>query len=495
MMLEALIEAFTTLFSWPTLGFMILGVILGILVGATPGIGSALGIALLLPLTISLGGIDALLLLVGIYSGSSYAGSVAAILINTPGSASAAAATFDGYPMARKGKAKDALSAAATASALGGFFGIIVLILISPYILEIVLLFGSPQYFLLALLGLVLISVVAQGAVLKGIIAGSFGLLLTTIGFSPMGSTQRYTFGSIHLLDGLSFVAALLGLFALAEMFKLAVEGGSISKSDVGLSGSALDGAKETVKRPIIVLKSSIIGILIGAIPGAGATISTFIAYIETVRSSDEPETFGRGNIDGVVAVDSASNATISGSLIPTISFGIPGSAATAVLLGALIMHGLDPGPDLFGANIDITYTLLLGIFFGNFVILIGGIFFISRISYVTQIDSNIIIPVVIVLAATGSFMLRNNWVDPITLLLVGFLGYYMKKYNYSIIAFVLGIVLGEIAEANLIRSMHLSEYSPVIFVESPLSIFLLLCTVFVLFGPMVKEAIQARRG
>ena len=504
MTLGTFVEAINIALSWPTVGWIVGGILLGIVIGALPGLGPSLGMAIMLPLTVPLEPVNAVILLVSVYSGAMYGGAIAAILINAPGTSAAAATTFEGYPMSRKGEAMKALSISATSSAIAGFFTVITLILLSPVLVEIVLAFGSPEYFLIALLGLAMITVIARGSILKGFTAGMFGLMLTAIGTSTATSvTPRFAFEDqlgFMLVDGIDFVAVLIGLFAIAEMFKLAGEKGGISRTGTAVSGSIVPGVRSVLSHPVTLVKSGYIGMIVGAIPGAGSTVSTFVAYGEAVRTSDDPDSFKQGNEVGLIAAESSNNGTIGGSLIPTLSFGIPGSAATAVLLGGLIMHGLDPGPGLFEDNLATTYSLFVALLIGNVLILTVGLSLVTRASIITKIDTDYIIPVIIVLAMLGAFALRGGdqvWTDVLTVLLLGGIGYVMKKYDYSIIAFVLGVVLGSIAETNLDRSLQLSGGSWLIFVnplEQPLSFVLSAMIVLLLAGPFVKPHLDRLR-
>ncbi|SDR19220.1 tripartite tricarboxylate transporter permease [Natronobacterium texcoconense] len=494
MAFEAFVEGIHIVFSWPTIGWMAVGVLLGIFVGAIPGIGPNLGMAIVLPLTIPLGGANAIILLVGIYSGSMYGGSIAAILVNVPGTAAAAATTFDGYPMSRQGMAATALSSSAVASALAGFMTIALLILISPLIVTIVLMMGSPEYFLVAVLGLSMITIVARGSMVKGLVAGAFGLLLTTIGIAPMSSETRFTGGSLALFDGISFVAAILGLFAIAEMLKLVGESGGIARSDVDTSGDVRTGIREVIDRPVTLVKSAFLGMGIGSLPGSGAAVSNFVAYGEAVRSSASDK-FGNGEVTGVIAAEASNNGTVGGSLIPALSFGIPGSGATAVLLGGLLMHGLQPGPELFETELSLTYSVFIALFVGNILILSVGLALITKTEYLTRVNTDYLIPVIIVLAIAGGFTLRSNWFDVATILLLGAVGYYMFKHDYSVIAFILGIVLGPIAEENFLRSLQLSDGSWWIFVESWPSRLLVVAVALILLGPPLKSWYVKRHG
>ena len=488
---QAFAEAVNIVLTWPTWGWMIVGLTLGMVFGALPGIGSSLGMAIVLPLTLPIESTAAIILLVSIYSGAMYGGSIAAILINVPGTAAAAATTFDGYPMSKMGRAKDALAMSAAASSIGGALTTSALFIVSGFLVAIVLAFGSPEYFLVAILGITMITVVAQGSMVKGLIAGFFGLLLTTVGIAPVSPTTRYTFSQLALFDGLSYVAALIGLFATTEMLYLASRPGGISDTDVEISGSLWQGVKEVLAHPVTLVKSAFIGMAIGAIPGSGASVSNFLAYSEAMRASGDSSSFGDGNPLGVIASEASNSGTIDGSLIPTLSFGIPGSGSTAVLLGGLIMHGMVPGPNLFTTQLSQTYALFLALMVGNIFIFAVGLSMVTKFSIITKIDSNYIIPIIMVLATLGALTLRANWWDVWTIVVLGFIGYYMRRNNYSVIAFVLGFVLGPIAEQNLLRSLQLSGGSFSIFVQKPLSLLLVIAIVVVLAGPYVGPRIK----
>jgi putative tricarboxylic transport membrane protein len=503
MSFEAFTEAVSIAFGWPAIGWIVGGIVLGIVIGALPGLGPSLGMAIMLPLTVPLEPVNAIILLVSVYSGAMYGGAIAAILINAPGTAAAAATTFEGYPMSRKGEALKALSISATASGITGFFTVVTLILFSPILVEVVLAFGSPEYFLIALLGLAMITVIARGSMIKGLVAGMFGLMITSIGSTTTMATPRYDFQEYvgpMLTEGIDFVAVLIGLFAIAEMFKLAGEKGGISREGGGISGSVVPGIRSVLSRPVTLIKSGYIGMIIGAIPGAGSTVSTFVAYGEAVRTSNDPDSFKKGNETGLVASEASNNGTVGGSLVPTLSFGIPGSAATAVLLGGLMMHGLNPGPGLFSDNLATTYSLFVALLIGNVLILILGLSLVTRASIITKIDTDYLLPIIIVLALIGAYALRGGaqaWLDVGTVLFLGIIGFYMKKYDYSIIAFVLGVVLGEIAEENLDRSLQLSDGSWTIFVspELPLSLGLVILIVLIVTGPIIKPYLNRLLG
>ncbi|ELY93866.1 hypothetical protein C483_04284 [Natrialba hulunbeirensis JCM 10989] len=499
MTVESLFGALETLLTFETMIWVIIGVLLGIIVGALPGLGPPLGMAIILPMTAPLSPENAIILLIGIYSGSMYGGSIAAILINTPGVSSSAATMFDGYPMSKQGRAATALSISATASTIAGLFTITALILFSPFLVEIVLAVGSPERFLVAVLGLAMITVVTRGSMAKGLLAGVAGLLVTTVGSAPMSLDNRYT-ESMLLYDGIDFVAVLIGLFAIAEMMKLAGQTGGIADQAVDIGGGIIDGVVETVKRPLTVFKSSMIGMIVGSIPGAGSTVSNFVAYSEAVRSSDDPDSFGSGNETGVVASEASNNGTVAGSLIPAISFGIPGSSSTAVLIAGLLMHNLRPGQSMFdpSGELALTYTMLLALLVGNVIILLVGLTLVTRLGVLTRIDTNYLIPMVVVLSFLGTYALDSNPIDVVTIIVFGVIGFYMVRYNYSVIAFVLGVVLGSIAEENLYTSLQISDGSYMIFLNPIeygwLSPLLVVAIVAILFGPFLKGRLDAYR-
>ncbi|WP_394742815.1 tripartite tricarboxylate transporter permease [Natronococcus roseus] len=493
MAVDAFFEGLSIATTPEMLVWLTLGLLLGIVLGALPGIGSPVGMAIVLPLTLPLDATAAIILLVAIYSGAMFGGSIAAILINAPGTESAAATTLDGYPMSQNGLAKNALAIATTASALNGFLAALALILLSPILIEVVLAFGSPEYFLLAILGISLITIVTQGSIVKGLVAGALGFMISTIGTAILSPRPRYTFGQFGLYEGIDFVAALIGMFAFAEMMKLAARK-KISEGDVELAGSVRDGITTVFKYPVTTLKSGLIGMGIGMVPGSGATTSTFVAYAEEARSSTKDGRFGEGDPRGVIAPEAANNPTVSGSLIPTLSFGIPGSGSTAVLLGGILMHGLQPGPVLFGEQLQITYALFISLFLGNVLILAVGLTLIPYASKITELDTTLIIPMVVVLSYAGAYTLNQNWWDVGAVIVLGVLGFYMVRNNYSIIAFVLGIVLGPIAEENFFRSLQISGGEYTIFfdpINRPLSFLLTLAIFLILFGPFLKGRVK----
>lgn len=480
MVLDAFLQGLSIVFTPETLGYLLLGILAGVFVGGIPGIGPTIGMVILLPFTLLIEPIQGIIFLVAIFNGAMYGSSIPAILLNTPGAAGSAATTFDGYRLSKKGQAADALSTSAVSSALGGIIASVVVILLIPVVIPIVLLFGSPEYFLIAFLGLVLISVVTEGSILKDIVAGSIGVLFTTVGVATTGAT-RYTFGTLGLYNGLSYIAILIGLFAVTEMLRLSEKKSVIAEQDVELSGDRFSGFKQAVEHPWLLVKSSLIGVGIGSLPGSGASVSNFVAYAEAIRSLPSVE-FRTGVLEGVLAPEASNNATVSGALVPTLSFGIPGSGATAVLLGGLLIMGIRPGPPLFQEQLNLTYAIFITLFIGGVLILVIGTTLVTRLRFVTKMDTDVIIPQIIVLSTLGAIALRNNWIDVLTVMVMGLFGYYLIKNGYSIIALVLGAVLGGTVERNFLRSLQVVDGGPLgIFTSSPITMILTAAIVVIL--------------
>lgn len=488
------IDAIAVILTPTALFYIFLGLVIGIFVGGLPGIGPSIAMVLTLPLTLFVDDIHGIIFLIGIYNGGLYGSSIAAILLNTPGAAGSAATTFDGYALSRQGKSLSALSASAVGSAVGGIIASVLIILAVPFLVPIILAFASVEYFLIAFLGLLMIALISKGNLLKGVIGGAAGLLVASVGVSAYG-TSRFTLGYVELYDGFSFIAVLIGLFAITEMVYLSGEQGAISKERIKIEGERWAGVRAVLANPMLTFKSSVIGMFVGSVPGAGASVANFVAYGEAMRSSRSDVEFGKGALEGVIAPESSNNASCSGSIVPTIAFGIPGSGGTAVLLGGLLMHGIRPGPDLFGEQLFMTYSFFISFFVGSIFILIIGLTLITRLNFITKIDTDLIIPNIVVLGTIGAYSLRTNWIDIATIFILGFIGYFFVKHRISIIAFVLGAVLGPIAELNLLRALQLGEGSPLVFVSSIPSIILTTSIVVILVYPIAKLLLTIRMG
>jgi putative tricarboxylic transport membrane protein len=489
-MLASTFAALQNLFTlWGAL-FLVLGVVVGLIFGVIPGLGGTTAIALLMPLTFGLEANEAMLLMGGVMGAVTAGGSVSAILLNTPGTAPNAATCFDGYPLAKQGKAGLAIGAAAASSMIGGVIGIFTLIAVIPIMKSIVLLFGPPEYFMLAMMGLIAIAVSTGGQFLRGLIAGAFGLMLSFVGYDAVGGVVRFTLDSDYLWDGIKLVPALTGLFALSEMIALSVSGGTIAKeSATGKITSVLEGAWQPIKHWKTTLQGSLIGTIIGAIPGLGGTVAAFVSYTAAMQISKHPETFGHGAIEGVIGPESSNNAKDGGALIPTLSFGIPGSAEMAVFLGVLVLHGLDPGPMLIIYNQGIVFSLIIAllvatIFSCSIVMLVA-----RPLSLITRVDVHILVPAVAAAALSGVYALRETFGDVIVAGLFGVLGYIMIRFRYPRVTLVIALILGELAERSFHQSLNMADGDWRIFFTRTTSLVLFLLMVGFLLIPVFRAA------
>lgn len=488
-MIDAILTAVTTLFSWPAIVFVIIGTLIGMVFGAVPGLGGTIAIALLIPVTFGMEPQPAIILFASTLGGVAFGGSISAILINVPGTGPNAATLLDGYPMSQQGRAGEALGVAATASALGALFGLVILISILPIAREIVLAFQPPEFFWLAIFGLTIIAVATEGTLLKGIIAGGFGLMLSLIGFAGTTGEYRYGFGTEYLWDGIDLVVALIGLFAIAEVINMIRKGGTIAKTDeyVGSRSGVFRGAREVLKRPSLFVRSAAIGTLIGMVPGAGGTVANFISYIQAVQTSHEPETFGKGNLEGVLASEAANDAKDGGALIPTLIFGIPGSAAMAVLLGGLQFHGVTPGRALLEEELSLLFLIIAALLVSNVLTSTIGITFSNHFAKLTKVPVKLLTAPILVICLVGAFALRNNMGDVVVALVFGFIGYFMVIFGYSRVAVVLALILGPIAERNFLQTLMIWDGDYTAFFVRPISIVLILVTIISLVLPFAR--------
>jgi len=488
-----LIEGIKTIFQPYNFFITFFGTAMGILFGALPGINASMGVALLLPLTYGMSPVAAMTMLLGIYCGAIYGGSITAVLINTPGTTAAACTSFDGYQLAQKGQAGKALGMAAIASYIGGTFSIIVLMILAPVLAKVALSFGPPEYFALAVFGLSIITSLAGEHLVKGLMSGAFGLMLGTVGLDMISGSPRYTFSQVGLYDGISFIPVLIGLFAVSQVFINAEKYSGLSMKDKKILG-LLPSLSELKSVGGTILRSSVIGSFIGILPGAGATISSFICYNEAKRWSKHPEKFGTGILEGVAAPESGNNAATGGAMVPLLSLGIPGSETTAVLLGAFMIQGISPGPLLFRDHIDVVYGIFAGLILANLAFLIMGLFGVKVFVKVLQIPYRILLPLIIALAFVGSYSVKNSLFDVGLMIFFGVVGYFMRKLEFPTAPVVLALVLGPMAEGSLRRAMIMSHGNWAIFIQRPITLVLLVLTLFSLFFPIIREKISKRK-
>ncbi|WP_142846252.1 tripartite tricarboxylate transporter permease [Telmatospirillum sp. J64-1] len=484
--MQELLLGIETVFTWQGILAIFVGTALGILVGALPGLGPSLGVALLIPATFSLPPSVSFNLLVSLYIAAEYGGSISAILIGTPGTAAATATVVDGYPMNRKGQGAMALQASLTASTIGGIIGAISLIVFSQPLIAFVLKFGAPEYFALGLLGLTLIASLSGDTILKGLIAGLIGLLLAVVGVDPVSGSPRFTGPFFELYEGIPFLVVLIGVFALAEAFTLAERGNNTSdKAEKSMSSGSLGIGPALAMFPTF-LRGSVIGTVVGAIPGAGANIAGWLAYVQERRWSKEPETFGQGQIRGVAAPEAANSASVGGSLMPLLTLGLPGSPTTAVLIGALIIHGLQPGPRLFSQNPDVVYGLFVGMLVAFPMLFVLAIAAMPLWRRVLALPNSYLAVGIILLSLVGTYSFRNLMFDVWLAIGFGIGGYFLKKLRFPMAPLVLAMVLGAIVESNYARALIMSQGSHGIFFERALSVSLIGFAILALVWPVV---------
>ena len=476
------------------------GTVFGLICGALPGISGTMAVVLLIPITYSLSPTAAFFLLISTYLSAVFSGSISAILFRIPGAPEAVATTLDGYPMNEKGEASKALGWAISASAMGGMFGTIILITLAPQMAKFALSFGSPEYFALALAGISVISVMNKGNELKGFICAGIGLFLATVGIDPMVGSNRFTFGSANLMGGVNFIPVVTGLFAVSEVLRKIQTHGLVDPTKVARSkstGSTLPSIKEWfVKgRPSLFLRSSTMGTLIGILPGVGATTAAVMAYSEGMRWSKFPEKWGTGIPEGILAPESANNAAANGALVPLLALGIPGSATTAVMLGAFIIHGMKPGPMLFTENIGFVYAIFGGSFIANIMFMVYAVPFIRLYSHIIRVPYGMLAPIILLLCIVGCYSVRNNVMDVWVMLLSGLAGYILERYKFPIVSIILGLVLGSLAETEFRRALITSGGDFMTFLERPISLVLLLIAIGAFVLPFVVEVLRLVRA
>jgi putative tricarboxylic transport membrane protein len=453
---------------------IIFSVVWGIVFGAVPGLTGIVGVALLIPFTFAFDPTEGMLLLGGVYVGSTFGGSISAILFNTPGSPEAACTSLDGYPMAKRGEAGKALGIALAASAVGGIFGTLVLMFAAPPLARLALEFGPAEYFALAVLGITAIASIGGGSLIKGLIAGLLGLAVALIGLDPLTGVARFTFGNMMLLTGVSFIAAIIGIFALAEVLQRFADGPPKGEQMAQVS-TQLPSLAEFLATKVTLLRSSVIGTIIGALPGVGATTAAFISYSEAFRWSKRPELFGKGSAEGIAAPEAGNNSAVGGSMIPLLALGIPGSATTAVMIGGLTIHGIVPGPMLMQNNSDLVYSVFIGMLLANILMLVFGLRAARLFAVVLKAPYQLVGPAIVVLCMTGVFALNNNVSDVAVMLVFGGVGFFLKSYGLPVASFIIGLVLGPIAEVSLRQGLILADYDMMGLVTRPIAGTLLL--------------------
>lgn len=494
--LEYLADGFMTALQWYNLLFAFIGVLIGTSVGVLPGIGPMSGVALLIPVTASMtsglppeaAATSSIILLAGVYYGAMYGGSTTSILLNTPGESSSVVTTLDGYQMAKQGRAGPALSIAAIGSFAAGLFALVALILLAQPLSDVAINFGPADYFSLMLLGLCAVSGLAGKSITKALIMTVLGLLLATIGMDTVSGVARFTFDIPILYSGLEFLTIAVGLFALGEVFKTILEKdyGSGTTSKIG---RILPTRKDMKDSAGPIARGSILGFFIGILPGAGATLASFFSYIVEKKVSKKPETFGKGNIAGVAAPESANNAASGGAMIPLLTLGIPGSGTTAILMGALIMYNIQPGPLLFEEHPDVAWGLIASMLIGNFFLLVLNMPLVKVFAKIIQTPAKYLMPIIIAISIFGVYAVQAQVFDLILLLGCGIAGFLLARNDFPLAPLVLGLVLGPMIENNMRRALTTSNGDFMIFLREPISLtFLIIAVLWIVVPILLKK-------
>ena len=494
-MFEPILEGLTNALSMGSILANLMGVALGIIFGALPGLTAAMGVALLIPLTFGMPAIEAFSALLGMYCGAIYGGCITAILVGTPGTVSAAATMLEGPSLTARGESRRALQMATWASFIGGMFSALVLVTVAPLLAKAAMSFGAPEYFAVAVFGLTVVSSLSTGNMLKGMISAFIGLFLATIGLDPITGDLRNTFDNPNLFSGLSLVPVLVGLFAMSQVIVTVEDvfrGVTLKGGNLSSKGLSLRDMKDNV---VNFLRSSVIGTLIGIVPATGVSAATFMAYGEAKRFSKHPEMFGKGAIDGIAATESSNNAVCGGALIPLLTLGVPGDIVTAIILGALMIQGLTPGPLLFVEHPVTVYGIFAAFIIANVLMLILGLIAIRGSNKIIAIPSGVLMPIVVTLCAVGGYAVNNNMFDLLIVAIFGVVGYFMIKCDIPQPPMLLAMILAGIAETTFRRALSISQNDYSIFYTSPVAMCILAVSLFVLIKPIYDSIRAALRG
>lgn len=487
-MIEGLLSAAADLLTWPGPPLIVAGILIGLFVGVLPGLGGSAGMALLLPLTFGMTPTHGIAFLMAIGTSSGLGGQITSILVSIPGDPPNAVTTIDGYQMTRQGQAAEALGAATFASVFGAVFGVILFLLVLPIARSLVLAVSYPEFFMVALTGLLLIAALTGGSFVKGIVSVGVGLLVSFIGLDPVVGNPRFAFGQLYLWDGIDIVSALIGLFAGAEMLMLFSARGSQGIAEVHGVGSAsrmMDGFWSTVRSWRIVLVSSLIGFISGLIPGISGTLASFLAYGQARRMSRDPDGFGHGAVEGVIAPETANDSDKGGAMLPTLAFGIPGGVMWTVILAGLLIHGVPAGPNLLRGDLHIVYVVAVAalvprLLAAALVLLVG-----DRAVGITRVRGDVLAPLIAMIAIVGVYALRNEMLDVVVLLVFAYIGYAMQAYGFSRLGFIIALVLGALIEGTLHQT--LATFGPMGFFTRPLALILMAVAIAIVAVPAIS--------
>lgn len=491
-MLDQILVGLLNVFNFHVFLALVIGVAVGMVIGSLPGLSVTMGVALLLPFTFGMSPEAGMLLLIGVYCAGTYGGSISAILLNTPGTAASAATSLDGYALSRQGKAGSALNMSIYASVIGGLISGVALLFVAPQIARFALSFGPPEFFALAIFGLSIIAGVSGNALGKGLIMACLGMLIATVGIDSVDGFPRFTFGFDSLTSGFELVPVLIGLFAISEIFNQ-LERRAKSISGMNKVKNEKFGLKELKPFRKTIVKSSFIGVIVGAIPGTGGAIASFLSYNEARRSSKNPSEFGKGSLDGVAASEAGNNGVTGATLIPMLTLGIPGDVVTAVLLGSLLIQGLRPGPDLFVNYGPIVYTVMIGFLVVNVVMFFVAKSSIKYFAKLSVIPNTILLPIVLGLCLIGSFAVNNSFYSVFVAIAFGLIGYIFTKFKYPIAPMLIAMILGPMAENALRQSLIISQGSYKIFFQSPIAITFIILTILSMALPFITSKLKKK--
>ncbi|WP_158964474.1 tripartite tricarboxylate transporter permease [Chachezhania sediminis] len=489
-------SVFAMILDWKVLVFLPIGVIVGAIIGAIPGLTITMSISVLLPFTLFLDPLPGLVLIFGISKGGLFGGSISAILLNVPGTPAAACTMLDGYPLSRKGRAGEALDTALWASFLGDLISVLALILLAGALAQLGLKFGPVELFALIVFSLTVIAAISTSGLLRGIVGGLLGLIAGTVGLDLVYGSERFTFGSANLYDGIAFMPLLVGLFALPDIL-LYYFGPRQARKGVGRTAGGASGRLSMANFRMIlptILKGGFIGVILGAIPGIGATASTFVSYAEARRSAPDREEFGKGALSGVAAAESANSGTGASTLIPLLALGIPGDIVGAMLLGAFYFHGLAPGPLLFQNNLDFIHALYITLLISSAIVLIVGRYGTQYIKRIVEVPRDVLFPIVLVLTVVGAFAISNSLFDVWVMLVAGMVGIGFRALRIPEAAFLIGFVLSPLLENNLQRVLIIGKGEMSAFFDSWIALVLYAATVAAVVGRIILPALQEHK-
>lgn len=458
-LLNAFVSGLSQIFVWSTFMLMLIGIAIGFIVGILPGLGGPATIALMLPFIVKMNAVEAFAILLGMASVLGTTGDITSVLFGVPGEPTAAATILDGHPMAKKGEAGRALGAVLMSSLVGAIFGAFILALFIPIVRPLVLTFGSPELFMLAILGLTFIASLSGGALLKALLGAGIGLFLATVGLDPQSGIQRFTFGQVFLWDGVGLVPITMGFFAIPEIIDLGVQRSSIATEQVKKLGGVLQGVKDTFRHLWLVIRCSAIGTFCAIIPGMGPSVSQWLAYAQAMQSSKDKERFGKGAVEGVLGPGAANNSSMGGGLITTVAFGVPASVLMAILIGAFLIQGMVPGPDMLipearGGHLALTFSFVWIMVISNIITVGICLLFLNQLVKITYVRGSVIIPLILLLIYLGTFAEKNAFPDILLMLFFGVLGWIMQRLDWPRPPFILGLVLGNLAESRLFLSV-----------------------------------------